>query len=135
MVPSILKVLTKAIRERRCTAIRYYNQREIRVIEPHAIYTNERGELVADCFQVRGYSSSGRLPPFWRPFRLGKISAISLLKETFEIREADGFSPNRVKYRNGLVAIVEQQQKPSFLYPEHALHEMGPFLPGRRPDY
>ena len=83
MVPNILKVVTKAIKEKRCAAIRYYNQREIRIIEPHAIYTNERGELVADCYQTRGFSSSGRPPPFWRPFRLKKIAAISLLKESF----------------------------------------------------
>ncbi len=131
MVPNILKVLTKAIKEKRCAAVRYYNQREIRIIEPHAIYTNERGELVADCYQTRGFSSSGRPPPFWRPFRLKKISAISLLKENFEVRKAEGFTANRVKYRNGLVAIVEQRQQPSFLYPEHALHDMGPFLPSR----
>lgn len=130
MVPNILKVLTKAIKEKRCAAIRYYNQREIRIIEPHAIYTNERGELVVDCYQTRGFSSSGRPPPFWRPFRLKKIAAVSLLKENFQVRKAQGFTANRVKYRNGLIAIV-QQEKPSYLYPEHALHDMGPFLPDR----
>lgn len=129
MVPNILKILTKAIKERRCAAVRYHDQREIRIVEPHAIYTNERGELVADCYQTRGYSSSSRPPPFWRPFRLKRIAAISLLKESFEIRKSEGFSANRVKYRNGLVAIVEQN-RPSYLYPEHVLHEMGPFLPG-----
>ena len=128
MVPKILKILTTAIKEKRCAAIRYYNQREIRIVEPHAIYTNERGELVVDCYQTRGFSSSGRPPPFWRPFRLKKIAAISLLKETFNVRKTEGFSANRVKYRNGLVALVEDQ-RPSFLYPEHVLHEMGPFLP------
>ena len=128
MVPNILKILTKAIKERRCVAVRYHDQREVRIVEPHAIYTNERGELVVDCYQTRGYSSSSRPPPFWRPFRLKRIAAISLLKESFEIRKAEGFSANRVKYRNGLVAIVEQQ-RPSYLYPEHVLQEMGPFLP------
>jgi hypothetical protein len=128
MVPNILKILTKAIKEKRCAAVRYYNQREIRIVEPHAIYTNERGELVVDCYQTRGFSSSGRPPPFWRPFRLKKIAAISLLKESFEVRKAEGFTANRVKYRNGLVALVEDQL-PSFLYPEHVLQEMGPFLP------
>ena len=128
MVPNILKILTKAIKERRCAAVRYQDQREIRIVEPHAIYTNERGELVADCYQTRGYSSSSRPPPFWRPFRLKRIAAITLLKESFSIRKEQGFSASRVKYRNGLVAIVEHQ-RPSYLYPEHVLREMGPFLP------
>lgn len=128
MVPNILKVLTQAIKEHRRAAIRYYDQREIRVIEPHAIYTNERGELVVDGFQTRGFSSSGRPPPFWRPFRLKRITAISLLEQTFETRKAEGFVANKDKYRNGLVAIVESH-RPSYLYPEHLLNEIGPFLP------
>jgi len=96
MLPNILTLMTQAIREKRCVAIRYYDQRQIRVIEPHAIYTDDRGEMVLDAFQTRGYSASGRPPPFWRPFRLKKITAVSLLKEYFEPRVADGFSPDRL---------------------------------------
>jgi predicted DNA-binding transcriptional regulator YafY len=111
MIPNILQLLTTAIREKRCVAIRYHDQRHVRVIEPHAIYTHEGGELVMDAFQTRGYSSSGRPPPFWRPFRLKKISAISPLKENFETRLQEGFSQEKEKYRNGPVAIVDQRRK------------------------
>jgi predicted DNA-binding transcriptional regulator YafY len=111
MIPNILQLLTTAIREKRCVAIRYHDQRHVRVIEPHAIYTHEGGELVMDAFQTRGYSSSGRPPPFWRPFRLKKISAISPLKENFETRLQEGFSHEKEKYRNGPVAIVDQRRK------------------------
>jgi predicted DNA-binding transcriptional regulator YafY len=110
MIPNILQLLTTAIREKRCVAIRYHDQRHVRVIEPHAIYTHESGELVMDAFQTRGYSSSGRPPPFWRPFRLKKISAISPLKENFETRVQEGFSPEKDKYRNGPVAMVDQRR-------------------------
>jgi predicted DNA-binding transcriptional regulator YafY len=120
MIPNILQLLTTAIREKRCVAIRYHDQRHVRVIEPHAIYTHETGELVMDAFQTRGYSSSGRPPPFWRPFRLKKISAISPLKENFETRLQEGFSPEKDKYRNGPVAIVDQR-RPSAGAPPRAL--------------
>lgn len=127
MQPNIMALLSQAIREKRCVAIRYHDQRQIRVVEPHAIYSNERGELVMDAFQTRGYSSSGRPTPFWRPFRLKKVTAASLLKEAFEPRVVDGFSPDRLKYKTGLVAIV-QDARPAFVYPSRP-DEMGPFLP------
>ena len=135
MIPNILNALSRAIRERRAIAIRYYHRiladasesRQIRVVEPHAVYTNERGELVVDCYQTRGYSSAARPPPFWRPFRLKRIAAISILKEKFEVRTAEGFRPNRSRYRNGLVAMIEHRRA-YYVYPEHVLQEMGPFL-------
>lgn len=111
MIPNILQLLTQAIHEKRCVAIRYHDQRHVRVVEPHAIYSQESGELILDAFQTRGYSSSGRPPPFWRPFRLKKIGAISVLKENFETRAQEGFSPDKDKYRNGLVAIVDRHRK------------------------
>lgn len=111
MIPNILQVLTAAIRDKQCIAIRYHDQRDIRVIEPHVVYTRENGELVVDAYQVRGYSSSGRPPPFWRPFRLRKIDAISLLKERFDTRIKEGFEHDRAKYRRGLVAIIDDRRK------------------------
>lgn len=134
MLPNILQTMTKAVKQRRCVAIRYHDQRQIRVFEPHAIYTDKHGELVLDGFQTRGYSSSGRPTPFWRPFRLKKITAVSVLKEKFEPRTDEGFSPERLKYQNHLVAIVEgqtavnQNQRSGVAYPIRPL-ETGPFLP------
>ena len=143
MIPNILKVLTTAIREKRCVAIRYHDQRHVRVVEPHAIYTHESGELVLDGFQTRGYSASGRPPPFWRPFRLKKINAISTLKEDFETRAQEGFSHTKDRYRNGLVAIVDNRDQadaplPRALqqaaarhqsYSQPQLEDVGPQLP------
>lgn len=129
MVPNILQVLTTAIKQKRCVAIRYHDQAHIRVIEPHAIYTADNGEVVVDGFQTRGYSASGRPPPFWRPFRVRKITAVSMLKETFATRADEGFSATKMKYRNGLVALVDDRRK-SFAYPPQVLsQEMGPHLP------
>lgn len=106
MVPNILQLLAKAVREKRCVAIRYHDQSDIRVIEPHAIYTADNSEIVADAFQTRGYTASGRPPPFWRPFRIKEISSVSLMDEGFTVRHAEGFSTNRSRYQKGLIAIV-----------------------------
>ena len=126
---NILQVLSQAIREKRCIAIRYHDQRQIRVLEPHAIYSGERGELMLDAYQTRGFSSSGRPPPFWRPFRLKKITAVSVLKEAFSPRVSEGFSPDRLKYKNGLVSIVQDAAAPAFAYPVMQQSEIGPPLP------
>jgi len=128
MVANILNILTKAISERRCIAIRYHDQRQVRVVEPHAIYSGDRGELILDGYQIRGYSSSGRPVPFWRPFRVKRITAISLLREGFSPRVSEGYSSSRLKYKNGLIAAVKVEEQPAFVYPIKA-EEMGPFLP------
>lgn len=125
--PNILQVLTRAIKERRCVALRYQDQRAVRVVEPHAIYSDEHSQLMLDGYQIRGYSSSGRPLPFWRPFRVKKIAEVEVLKEVFVPRTAEGFSASRLKYKNGLVTIVEVPNT-SFAYPEAAL-EMGPPRP------
>ena len=127
MLPNILQVMTKAVKEKRCVAIRYHDQRQIRVLEPHAIFTDGHGELMVDGFQTRGHSASGRPTPFWRPFRLKKITAVSVLKETFELRTAEGFSSQRLKYQNRLVVIVEDRHQSLAYHIPNT--EMGPFLP------
>jgi predicted DNA-binding transcriptional regulator YafY len=130
MRSTVLQVLTQAIKLKRGVAIQYHDQRHTRVVEPHALYSSDRGELVLDGYQTRGYSASGRPPPFWRPFRLKKIHAASMLEEGFAPRTMEGFSPTRLKYKNGLIAIVEDG-RPAFAYPTRSgkTAEMGPHLP------
>lgn len=101
------------------------------MLEPHAVYTSNRGEVVVDGFQTRGYSASGRPTPFWRPLRIKKITAISVLNEKFLPRTAEGFSTSKLRYKNGLMAIVDEA-RPSHLYSPEALQNMGPFLPKNR---
>lgn len=128
MAPAnILQILTRAIKDRRCVALRYERQRAVRVIEPHAIYSDEHSQLMLDAYQVRGYSSSGRPMPFWRPFRIKKIMDVEILKDGFMPRTAEGFSADRLKYKSGLVAIVESPRA-AFVHPEVAA-EVGPPRP------
>lgn len=147
MIPNILQLMISAIRDKHCVAIRYHDQRHVRVIEPHVIYTHESGELIVDAYQTRGYSSSGRPPPYWRPFRLKKINAISLLKESYETRLNEGFSRDKDKYRRGLVAMIDdrrvatgiptevmlaqrkQPARPRVSYGHTEAEEVGPQLP------
>jgi predicted DNA-binding transcriptional regulator YafY len=124
---NILQILSRAIKERRCIAIRYQGQRSVRVVEPHAIYSDEQSQLVLDAYQIRGHSSSGRPLPFWRPFRVKKIDEVEILKNVFMPRTAEGFSAARLKYKNGLVAIAEAPGA-VFAQPD-AVMEVGPPRP------
>ena len=125
---NVLHTLTRAIRECRYVALRYHGQSGLRIVEPHAIYTDAQSQLMLDAYQVRGYSASGRPPPFWRPFRLRKIESVAPLPDTFAPRIAEGFSPARQKYRHGLLAIA-QAPRPAAPPPEAALREVGPPRP------
>ncbi|MFQ5934810.1 MAG: hypothetical protein ACE5LB_00185 [Acidiferrobacterales bacterium] len=131
MSSEVLDLVKKSITEQRCAAIRYYDGDGVRVVEPHAAYTNERGEVVVDCYQTGGFSASGRRPPFWKRMRVKKIVHMSILEDTFQPRLTDGFDPTKSRYQKGVVAIVGGG-KPCFLYSPEALKEMGPFLPEDR---
>lgn len=133
--PSTLQLLTGAVEQRRCIAIRYRDQNQIRVVEPHAIYKDESGEVVVECYQTRGYSAAGRGAPYWRPFRVRKITALSVLAETFRPRVEEGYTPHKLKYKNGLVALVKVDEAAlraaRYTYPPQPASEIGPFLPVR----
>lgn len=129
MLPDVLQLISRAIREHRCLALHYDGQRQVRVVEPHAVYTDEHDELVLDAYQIRGFSESGRPTPFWRPLHLGRITSLSLLKESFAPRVLEGFTPNRPKYRRGLVVVIEDA-RPDFPPPPVARRAWD-FLRGR----
>ncbi len=88
MTPAAIKLLSKAAAERRRAAIRYDGQRHLRIVEPHLIYLDDQGSVMADCYQVQGYSDSDNTPPFWKTFRLSKIEAVFLLNVPFEAEAA-----------------------------------------------
>ena len=101
-----IATLRHAIESRRRVTLRYHDQPDLRVVEPHALYESDRGEVMLDGYQVRGYSESGRSQPYWRPFRVRKIMAVAMLGEIFEPRSAEGYNPNRARYRRGLMAVA-----------------------------
>jgi hypothetical protein len=87
MIPVVLKLLSKAAKERRRAAIRYDGQHHLRVVEPHVVYMDCDGGVVAECYQVKGISTAGNPPPFWKTFRVTKIDAVFLLGTTFEAQK------------------------------------------------
>ncbi len=87
MIPVVLKLLSKAAKERRRAAIRYDGQHHLRVVEPHVVYMDSDGGVVAECYQVKGYSTAANPAPFWKTFRVTKIDAVFLLDTTFKAQE------------------------------------------------
>lgn len=128
MSKNVVKLITKAIKERKLIALRYRGQADIRVIEPHAMYRDERDEVVVDGFQVRGFSASGRPPPFWRPYRVKKITALNVLGDRFIPRLSEGFTLNKQRYKKELLAAVDVGGM-HYMYPPEALQDMGPPKP------
>jgi hypothetical protein len=102
----VLNLLLQAIKTRRCAIIRYAGQQQIRVVEPHAIYTDDAGTIVVECLQTRGHSSPDAIFPFWQMFQLKNISSVLLLNVNFDVRIHDGYKPVSGKYQQGLLAQV-----------------------------
>jgi len=92
MIPNLYKTIASAIRNKRRIVIRYNGRSRSRVVEPHAIYRGEDGEVNLLGYQVRGYHSSKRNGSFWRPFQLHKIDNIHVSQELFEPRLSAGYA-------------------------------------------
>jgi hypothetical protein len=102
----VLNLLIEAIKTRRCAIIRYDGQQQIRVVEPHVIYTDDADNIVVECMQTRGQSDPDAAFPFWQPFYLKKINSVFLLNIAFEPRLQEGFRPDAESYKKGLLAMV-----------------------------
>lgn len=107
MIPRISETLTYAIAARRRVAIHYKNQSHMRVVEPHVLYRTRSGRSVVECYQVRGYSSGGRVPPFWRPFQIKKITGVDVLDEIFEPRIDEGFESIRKLISGEILGVID----------------------------
>ena len=122
-MPGIMKILSRAISERKTAVVRCNNQHAIRIIEPHVIYTTGSGEIVVECFQTRGFTESGNPPPLWTKFRIASIRSAYLLNDIFEVRLADGFDPDKMEYRRGRLSMVEVPE-PELELADHEKHQI-----------
>jgi len=102
-----MRILHRAISERKSTVVRCNGHHTIRIIEPHVIYTSSTGEIVVECYQTKGYTESGNPPPLWTRFRISSIQSAYLLNSTFEVRLAAGFNPERQDYKRGLITMIK----------------------------
>ena len=102
----VLKLLIQSIHSRQCAIIRYDGQQQIRVVEPHVIYTHSSGNIIVECMQTRGHSGPDTRFPFWQGFYLKKINSVFLLDIQFKARIKQGFKPGHADYQTGLLAMV-----------------------------
>ncbi|MDH5648847.1 MAG: hypothetical protein OEY67_04260 [Gammaproteobacteria bacterium] len=106
MDTNILRLLCDATNNNLRIIVRYENQTSIRVLEPHVIYSEDDGTLLADCYQVRGHTREMQTNGFWKTLQLNKINSVFILNKKFIARTNQGFSPNQPKYLNNLIAMT-----------------------------
>ncbi len=116
MIPNILEILSAAIINKRCVAVRYKGQTQTRFIEPHILYRTKSGRYVVESYQIRGHSAGGRLPPFWRPFQLKKITTVQVLEELFNPRVVEGFQTIRKMVTSEIIGVVEMAENEYFYF-------------------
>lgn len=109
MIPNLSKMLASAIRNKRRIVIRYGGKSRSRVVEPHALFKSDAGEMGLLGYQVRGYHSPKRNENFWRPFQLKKVDSIYVSQELFEPRLGHGYAAVFRNIRGQVLASVGQQ--------------------------
>lgn len=129
MLPNLDAVLRAAIDNKRRLRLRYKDQAAPRVVEPHILFRTRGGRLVLEAYQVRGHSSGGRVPPFWRPFQLRKIATLDVLEEMFTPRLAEGYATVYKLIQGEILAAVDTEEGDYFYYNPGPY---GPPKPGAR---
>lgn len=107
MLPNLNKRLETAIRNKRRLLIHYNGMDRSRVIEPHILFRSQDGAPGFVGYQVSGYSSRGREPPFWRPFQFRKIDNLVILEEVFSPRIEKGFRKIRAAIKGEELMVVD----------------------------
>ena len=69
--------------------IEFYYDGKHKIVEPHTIGINLKGNIMLSGFQVRGESS--RDIPDWGQYLLEKIENLSMIEETFTPRTQEGY--------------------------------------------
>src|SRR5436190_19156711 len=88
---STQSVLCEAIRSHKSVRFWYDDPAPgVRIVEPHMIAYNKKGNLAFSAWFLRGESASGE-GQGWREYLLDNISSLSVLD--------DGFSPPRPGYK------------------------------------
>jgi hypothetical protein len=109
MIPNVYKTIASAIRNKRRIVIRYNGKSRSRVVEPHAVFKSEDGEVSLLGYQVRGYHSSKRNGSFWRPFQLKKIDNIHVSQELFEARLSQGYAAVAKTLKGQVLSALERE--------------------------
>lgn len=127
MIPNVQSMVVAAVRSRRRLKVHYDGHVAVRVLEPHIVYTSKEKILTLLAYQIRGYHSSKRQGPFWRPFQLRKIEHISVMDELFEPRIEAGYFKIAAMVKGQILLRV--QEAGEYTYLNSAIY--GPPLPKR----
>lgn len=107
MIPNLYKTIACAIRNKRRIVIRYNGRSLSRVVEPHALFKSDDGDVSLLAYQVRGYHSRKRNDSFWRPFQLKKIDNIHVSQELFQARLSQGYATVARTLKGQVLAALE----------------------------
>ena len=127
MIPNVQNMVVAAVRSRRRLKVHYDGHVAVRVLEPHVVYASEEKILTLLAYQIRGYHSSKRQGPFWRPFQMRKIEHIAVMDELFEPRIEAGYFKVAAMVRGQVFLRV--QEAGEYTYLNCAIY--GPPLPKR----
>lgn len=127
MIPNVQNMVVAAVRSRRRLKVHYDGHVAFRVLEPHIVYTSKEKILTLLAYQIRGYHSSKRQGPFWRPFQLRKIEHMSVMDELFEPRIEAGYFKIAVMVKGQVLLKVREAGE--YAYLNSAIY--GPPLPKR----
>ncbi len=124
MIHNAPRLVAIAIRYRRRLIMRYANQPQARVIEPHILYRAPDGMLGMIAYQLKGNqdeTADARRGTFWRPFLLEKIEGIYVAEDTFMPRDRQGYATVKALLRGEVLAQVQARNRDnSFLDAEVA---------------
>ncbi len=79
------------------------DQGPTRTVHPQVLFLSSAGELSVDCWQVTGYSASGKPLPGWRGFAVPRIARVAIASGAFG--PAPGFNLDAAKYRRVLAHV------------------------------
>lgn len=74
-------IICEAINEQRLLSL-WWEGGE-RIVQPHAYGINARDNEMLRCWQIDGYSKSGRVPG-WKPLLTEEAHSFTILEDTFE---------------------------------------------------
>jgi hypothetical protein len=98
------RAIRAAIAARAPLVLEYAGDRgPTRMVHPQVLFRTATGELCIDCYQVAGYSSSGKPLPGWRDFTVAKIARIEIGDGSF--RPAPGLNLAARKYAEVLAHV------------------------------
>lgn len=100
---NIKNILTESIKNKNKIIITYKQEPKDRTVYPHVLYTNPKGHLILDAYQVDGYSSSKSIFPQWKMFLVQDIAKIEVLVDTFDTVKS--YNPDSPRYEKSTVKI------------------------------